>query len=128
MLLNQRSQLQILGLSQYKLALEANTSAIDVSGSGESLDTGVASALGVFDYLGIADLAAYSATFLVLFSRLRKTRSAQATEAICVLAPLVLFGFVSGWWERPPFTMTVGLLVGLLSLALRVTERSNTGN
>lgn len=113
MMLNQRSPLQILGLSQAKLALEANTSATDVSGGGTSLNTGVSSALGVFGDLGIAGLAVYFAALLVLFSRLRKARSAQATAATCVLALFVLLGLVFDWWEQPPFTIIVGLLVGL---------------
>ena len=115
---------RLLGLSPAPLPHVAQATATEVSGGKTSLNSGVSSALGVFGDLGAGGLSVYFACLFLLWSMLQKQRSARATAAACALALFTLLGAVFDWWEQPPFTLAVAVIVGLALADPAVASRS----
>jgi len=106
------SPLAVLGLKPAPIAMEAQTTALAISGGGTSFNGGTSSALGVLGDLGLIGVIAYLGLVTSLFLRLRNESSGAAGFAM-----FIVLGFVFDWWEQPPFGVFLGVLAGL-SLAL----------
>ena len=119
------SPLAVLGLKPAALAVEAERTALAVSGGGTSFNSGTSSALGVLGDLGIFGLLAYAGLFLSLFVRLRRETSAEGVAAAAGFALFLVLGFVFDWWEQPPFGVFIGVLAGL-SLSESQFRRAGT--
>jgi hypothetical protein len=107
------SPLAVLDLKPATLAVEAQSTALEVSGGGTSFNSGVSSALGVLGDLGIVGLLVYAGLLLSLFVPLRRETSAEGVAAAAGLALFLVLGLAFDWWEQPPFGVLLGVLAGL---------------
>lgn len=107
------SPLSALGLKPASIALEANSAATRLGGSGTSFNSGVSSTLGIFGDLGIFGLSAYFGLLVSLFLQLRREVSPEGRAAAAGFALFMVLGLVFDWWEQPPFGVVLGVLAGL---------------
>jgi hypothetical protein len=124
LLLGEESPLHVLGLEPASLPATVTTDA-----EGTSFDTGLSSALGVLGDIGLLGSLAYALLLLSFFLALRRSRSPATVPATAGLAMFVVLGLVFDWWEQPPFTVTVGVLLGLAltdSHGERTRKETNT--
>ncbi len=120
LLLRPDSPLRVLDLKPAQVALEAQDSALRVSGGGSSFNSGLSSALGVFGDLGLIGFAVYAGLLGSVLLALRKTASPEGIAAGAGLAMFAVLGLVFDWWEQPPFSVVLAILAGLaLSEAFR---------
>lgn len=113
LLLHAESPLNFLGLSPARLAANAQLAATTASGGGTSFDSGISSALGVLGDLGLFGMGLYLGILATIYGALRRMKGASATAATCALALFAVLGLVFDWWEQPPFSIVVGIIVGL---------------
>jgi hypothetical protein len=119
------SPLSVLDLKPATLAVEAESTALEVSGGGTSFNSGTSSALGVLGDLGIFGLLAYGGLLLSVLLRLRTETSPEGVAAASGFALFLVLGLVFDWWEQPPFGVFIGVLAGL-SLSESQFRRAGT--
>lgn len=117
-LLSADSPLRTLGVTPARVATEAQALGIvRLGGEVSSFESGLSSAIGILGDIGVAGLACYLGFWFVLLSYARRAGS-QGTAAASGIALLLGLGLVFDWWEQPPFTVFVGVLVGLAASAV----------
>jgi hypothetical protein len=113
LLLRPGSPLRVFELKPARIALQAQESAMRVSGGGTSFNTGLSSALGVFGDLGLAGLVAYLGLLGSAILALRKVATPEGIAAAAGFAMFAVLGLVFDWWEQPPFSVFLAVLAGL---------------
>jgi hypothetical protein len=119
------SPLRAFGLAPAPIASAAHLRAQLQSGGGTSFNSGLSSMLGVFGDIGLIGLVVYSAYWIAIGMRLRRRKTQEADAALAGLVMFVILGGVFDWWEQPPFTVTLAVLIGL-ALTNSTSSHSNS--
>jgi hypothetical protein len=115
----QASSFTALGLSPASIAVSTwyrvlgASNAIQFSFNRTSLNGPTSSAFGVLGDTGLFGLSMYLAMLGVLVIGLWRRRTALASTAIGGIAMFCALGVIYDWWEEPPFTVPLAILIAL---------------
>jgi hypothetical protein len=113
---SEHSPTAAIGLAPAQLPVVADYQAHELSGGGSSFNSGVSSALGVLGDIGVIGAAVYA---FVLFAAFRLAGSQTARIGLVMF---ILLGFAFDWWEQPPFSLYLALILALSIRARAVKE------
>jgi hypothetical protein len=107
------SPVALLGLKPAPLPPIANAEAEKVA-TGTSFNNPLSSAIGVLSDTGVVGLAAFGGLFAAATLPLwRRRRMWLAQAALAGWAMSIPLALTFGWWEEPPFMLSLALLTGL---------------
>ncbi len=116
---NKNASLSALGLGPAQIAQQANALALQASGAdihsylSTSFNNAQSSGLGLIGDLGLFGAVVFTGLLVSLLRLLWSSHARFGGLAMGSLVMYVLLGFVFDWWEEPPFTIFIGLLVAL---------------